>query len=131
MNTKYLGILLIGIVVITAYLGAKLSKIETTQAKTSEKAYVEANNMQYIDMTAKAGYYPKVINALANKKTLLKVHTSNTLDCSSALVIPSINYRKNLPVSGTTEIEIPPQKAGTIIKGSCSMGMYTFNIYYE
>jgi hypothetical protein len=50
---------------------------------------------------------------------------------SSAVFIPSLNYRKNLQPSGVTEIEVPPQKAGTTLQGLCAMGMYNFTIKYN
>jgi len=89
------------------------------------------NEKQVINITAKGGYSPRVTEATANVPTTLKMKTQGTFDCSSALVIPSINYKKNLPPTGTTEIEIPPQPAGTTLKGLCSMGMYRFEIVFK
>jgi hypothetical protein len=35
-----------------------------------------------------------------------------------------------LPMSGLTEIEIPPQAPGTTLTGTCAMGMYRLNIKF-
>jgi plastocyanin domain-containing protein len=89
-----------------------------------------ADGRQTISITAKGGYFPKEITAEANKETLLTVSTKNTYDCSLALVIPKLNYTKNLKPQDQTTVSIPPQKAGTEIDGTCSMGMYKFTIKF-
>ena len=86
---------------------------------------------QIIDLTAKGGYSPQVTEAAAGFPTVIKMSTAGTFDCSSALVIPSINYRGNLPPSGVTEIALPPPVAGSQLQGSCSMGMYGFTINFK
>jgi hypothetical protein len=60
--------------------------------------------------------------------TKLIMKTNGTYDCSSALVIRSINYRTSLPASGETEIDLGILKTGEKIQGTCSMGMYNFAI---
>jgi plastocyanin domain-containing protein len=94
-------------------------------------AVSESNGTQYIDITAKGGYTPNSITAKANTKTVLRVKTSSTFDCSSALVIPSLNYRNNLPPTAITEIDVPPQEANSVLRGSCAMGMYRFAINFN
>ena len=86
---------------------------------------------QIIEISAKGGYMPKVTAAKANMPTIIKVGTRGTFDCSSALSIPSLGYRKNLPPSGETLIDVPPQKSGSTIRGICAMGMYSFQINFE
>lgn len=86
---------------------------------------------QFVAIEAKGGYIPRVSTAKADIPTTIKVKTSGTFDCSSSLVIPSIGYRSNLPLSGTTDIELPPQKEGTTIQGLCSMGMYSFSVKFQ
>lgn len=86
---------------------------------------------QVIVITAKGGYSPRVTNAQAGVPTVIKMDTRGTFDCSSALVIPGTGYRKNLPPSGETAIELPPQEAGTSMRGLCAMGMYNFQINFD
>ena len=96
-----------------------------------------ANNISIVDgkqvisITAKGGYSPRVTSAKAGIPTVIKMDTRGTFDCSSALAIPSLGYRNNLPPSGETVIEIPPQAAGTSMKGLCAMGMYNFSINFD
>ena len=86
---------------------------------------------QIITVNAKGGYRPRMTIASAGMPTTLNVATSGTFDCSAAFTIPSLNYRTMLKPSGITEIEIPPQKAGTILRGLCGMGMYNFAVQFE
>jgi plastocyanin domain-containing protein len=98
--------------------GASVNNVEIVEGK------------QIITIRAKGGYSPKVSTAAADTPTLIRVETTGTFDCSAALVLPSINYQSNLNPSGTTDIEIGPQKAGTKFQGLCSMGMYNFVVNF-
>lgn len=103
----------------------------TPSTEQISKNITTVDGKQVITIDAKGGYTPRKTDAKANTPTLLKIKTSSTFDCSSALVIPSLNYRKNLPPSGETVVEIPPQKPGTNIRGLCSMGMFSFNLMFN
>lgn len=86
---------------------------------------------QTITISAKGGYSPKITNAKADLPTVIKMDTSGTFDCSASLTIPSLNYRKSLPASGETAIDIPAQKAGSTLQGVCAMGMYSFTVKFS
>lgn len=86
---------------------------------------------QIIEINAKGGYSPRTTSAQANIPTVIKMETSGSFDCSSAVVIPSLGYRNNLPPSGETLIDIPAQKPGTKLQGLCAMGMYNFSIEFN
>jgi len=77
------------------------------------------------------GYEPAELRAPADTPLTLNVVTANTVSCSRAFVIPALNVEVILPESGTTPINIPPQKSGTVMRFSCSMGMYTGQITFE
>ena len=86
--------------------------------------------VQYVDITAKGGYSPRVIEAKAGMLTVLRMKTSGTFDCSASLVIPKLSYQKFLQPSGTEEINIPSEQAQGTMQGLCSMGMYNFQIKF-
>lgn len=86
---------------------------------------------QIVEITAKGGYSPSKSSAKAGVPTIIRVITDGTYDCSSALRIKSLGYSKNLPATGTTDIEVPPQVPGTTIKALCSMGMYNFTVQFN
>jgi plastocyanin domain-containing protein len=99
--------------------------------KNSSNNISIVDGKQIITIDAKGGYSPRVTTARADMPTIIKVATNGTFDCSSALTIPSLGYRTNLPPSGSTDVEVPPQKAGTTITGLCAMGMYNFSVNFN
>lgn len=86
---------------------------------------------QIVEITAKGGYSPRNTVAKADIPTVLRMKTSGTFDCSGALVIPAISFQENLPLSGSTDINLPSQSAGKTIQGFCAMGMYNFKVEFE
>jgi len=86
---------------------------------------------QFIDISAKGGYTPRVVLAKAGIPTTLRVATSGTFDCSASLVIPKLSYQKFLQPSGTEDILISAEQAQGTLQGLCSMGMYGFQIRFE
>ncbi len=86
---------------------------------------------QIIEINAKGGYSPRITAAKAGIPTVIKMKTSGSFDCSSALVIPSLNYRNNLSPSDETLIDVPAQKPGAKLQGLCAMGMYSFSIEFN
>ena len=122
-------VLSIGIAIIAgAFLFLTTYQFDQTEA-VSNVSYND--NLQIINITAKGGFSPQDTIAKAGMPTTLKITTNGTFDCSASLVIPSLNYEKLLPTTGLTKIEIPPQEAGKVINGTCSMGMYSFSIKFE
>jgi plastocyanin domain-containing protein len=125
------------IVSVVVIIGAIFFVGRNQNANPGNDAVETANNVtvvdgvQIIEITAKGGYSPKVTTAKAGLPTTLKVKTKATFDCSSALTIPSIGYRKNLPPTGETAIELPAQEAGSTLQGICAMGMYNFSITFS
>src|SRR3989338_4924489 len=97
----------------------------------------EANNVSIVDgkqviaINAKGGYFPRITTAKAGLPTIIKIYTKGTFDCSSALRIPMLGYRSNLPPTGETLIDVPAQKEGTTMRGLCVMGMYNFSINFN
>ena len=86
------------------------------------------NGIQYVTLTAKGGYSPRTSTIAWGMPTKLIMKTDGAYDCSSALVIRSVNYRGNLPPTGETEIDLGTPKSGEKIAWTCSMGMYSFAI---
>lgn len=85
---------------------------------------------QIVTITARGGYAPRSTTAAAGVPTILRMVTKGSLDCSSALTVPSIGYSAYLPRSGNTDIPLPPQEPGASIRGICAMGMYSFTVSF-
>lgn len=86
---------------------------------------------QIIEIVSEGGYFPELTLAKANVPTTIKMKTVGSFDCGLAFTIPKLKYRKMLPVSGETLVDIPPQPSGAKIEGLCSMAMYKFTIAFE
>lgn len=85
---------------------------------------------QIIEIKAKGGFLPRKSMAKAGIPTILRLNTKGTFDCSSSVRIPSLNISKNLPPSGTTDIDLGSPALG-ILNGACGMGMYPFEIDFQ
>jgi plastocyanin domain-containing protein len=85
---------------------------------------------QVIEISAKGGYQPRKSIAKAGIRTIIRFNTIGTFDCSSSIRIPEMNINKNLPQTGSTDIDIGDAKIGTL-RGSCGMGMYPFEIEFQ
>lgn len=85
---------------------------------------------QIIEIDVKGGYVPRLTTATAGLPTVLRLKTSGTYDCSSAVTIPSIGFRKNLEATGVTEVQVPPSLAQGTLEGVCTMGMYSFSVRF-
>jgi uncharacterized protein len=77
------------------------------------------------------GYSPQHLVARAGQTVLLNIVTENTYSCARDFVIPAIGVEKLLPQTGTVPVTIPAQAAGTVMRFSCSMGMYTGEIVFQ
>ena len=89
-------------------------------------------NVGVLELAVKnQGYFPRVLHAKAGTALTLKLETNNTLSCARDFVIPALKYNVLLPQTGQELVDIPPQKAGTIMRFTCSMGMYTGQIQFD
>lgn len=77
------------------------------------------------------GYSPQLLHAPAGQDLTLNVMTENTYSCARAFVIPALQVEHLLPETGTVSIDIPAQSPGTVMRFTCSMGMYTGQIVFD
>jgi sulfite exporter TauE/SafE len=78
-----------------------------------------------------SGYSPQKLYAKAGQPIMLNIATDNTYSCARDFVISAIGVEKLLPQTGTVPVTIPAQAAGTVMRFSCSMGMYTGEIIFS
>lgn len=103
---------------------------DVTEQVTNANNVSIVDGKQIIEISAKGGYQPRKSIAKAGIPTIIRFDTKGTFDCSSAVRIPSMNISKNLPQTGTTDIDIGTQKVATL-QGTCGMGMYPFEVEFE
>ena len=95
----------------------------------AENVYLE-DGMQIIEVRAKGGYKPLLTSAKSTLPTILRMVTNDTFDCSSSVIIPVLQLRKRLPLSGSTDIRLPTIPENTQFTVYCGMGMYSFNLQF-
>ena len=106
-----------------------LASSTPTGGNTSAAASDEAG---VLELTVKnQGYFPKILHAKAGSALTLALITNNTSSCARDFVIPALKYNVLLPQTGQELVEIPPQEPGTIMRFTCSMGMYTGQIQFD
>ena len=123
--------ILISIVVSVLLIGVGFWLATRSSSAGQSATATIVDGKQFIDITAKGGYSPRVITAKSAMPTTLRVKTSGTFACSASLVIPKLSYQKFLQPSGTEEISISSEQAQGTMQGLCSMGMYNFQIRFE
>ncbi len=89
------------------------------------------DGIQYITIDAKGGYSPQNSVAKAGIPTKLILKTEGTYDCSSSVVIQSIDYQKTLSQTGEEIIDIGTPATGSPLQGTCGMGMYDFAVDFK
>ena len=102
------------------------SKATATSSRSSNVSLVDGQ--QYVTITAKGGYTPATSVVQGGVPTVLRFDTNGAFDCSATVRIPSLHISQTLPSSGTTDISIGTLSAGERITGTCSMGMYRFEV---
>ncbi len=124
---------IISIVVSMALIGGTLYLVSNKPVTSSKEVETLQNveiidGVQYVTITAKGGYYPRVTEIKGGLPTKLVVKTSGTYDCSASLVVRSVGFQKILQPTGEETIDLGILKSGEKVQGVCGMGMYSFQI---
>lgn len=111
------------------YIVSDTSAHSSSGGKVSQSQNVEIRDgVQYVTITAKGGYSPRVTEIKGGLPTKLVVKTDSTYDCSASLVIRSVGFQKILQPIGEEIIDLGTPKSGDNVQGVCGMGMYNFLI---
>jgi uncharacterized protein len=86
---------------------------------------------EYIVQVTNDGYFPVILHLPANRAVNLVWVTENIQTCSRSVVIPDLDYQKILPPTGSTDLKIPAQTRGTILRYSCAMGMFPSQLVFD
>lgn len=115
-------------------IGVNFSNIFKIENKIEKNIFTSnvsvVNGVQIIELKTKGGYSPRQTVAKAGVATVIRFDTNQTFDCSLSVRIPSKNISQFLPQTGSTDINIGAQPAGTF-RGSCGMGMYPFEVDFR
>ena len=124
---------IISIFISLALIGGTLyfvsDKSASSGGEVAQTQNVEVKDgVQYVTITAKGGYSPRVMEIKGGLPTKLVVKTDGTYDCSASLVVRSIGFQKILQPTGEEVIDLGTPKSGDKVQGVCGMGMYNFQI---
>ncbi len=124
---------IISIIISLVLIGGTLYFV-SDKSEFSDDGVVQSQNVevkdgvQYVTVTAKGGYSPRITKIKEGLPTKLIVKTDGTYDCSVSLVVRSLGFQKILQPTGEEIIDLGTPKAGDKIQGVCGMGMYYFQI---
>ena len=124
---------IISIFISLALIGGTLYVVSDRSSATGEQVAETQNveirdGVQYVTVSAKGGYAPRVTGIQSGIPTKLIVKTEGTYDCSASLVVRSVGFQKILQPTGQEVIDLGIPKSGEKIQGVCGMGMYNFQI---
>lgn len=104
----------------------------STRGEVAQSQNVEVRDgVQYVTISAKGGYSPRVTEIKGGMPTKLVVKTDGTYDCSASLVVRSVGFQKILQPTGEEIIDLGTPKSGEKVQGMCGMGMYNFVISFS
>ncbi len=107
-----------------------IGSLALSQAAPNQVSSLPASNTLNLS-ASNSGYSPQRLYAKAGQSILLNIVTNNTYSCARDFVISAIGVEQLLPQTGTVPVTIPAQPAGTVMRFSCSMGMYTGEIIFQ
>ncbi|NBV76564.1 hypothetical protein EBR66_00095 [bacterium] len=124
---------IISIIISVALIGGTLYFISDRSASPNGEVAQSQNveirdGVQYVTITAKGGYSPRITQIKGGLPTKLVVKTDDTYDCTASLVIRSVGFQKILQPTGEEIIDLGTPKSGDKVQGVCGMGMYNFQI---
>lgn len=128
---------IISIIASLALIGGTLYFVSDRSASTNTNEVAQSQNVeirdgvQYVTVTAKGGYSPRVMQIKGGIPTKLVVKTDGTYDCSASLVVRSVGFQKILQPTGEEVIDLGTPKSGEKVQGVCGMGMYNFLINFS
>lgn len=124
---------IISIIISLVLIGGTLYFVSDRSASSGGEVAQSQNveikdGVQYVTVTAKGGYSPRITQIQSGIPTKLVVKTDGTYDCSASLVIRSVGFQKILQPTGEEVIDLGTPKSGEKVQGVCGMGMYNFQI---
>lgn len=123
--------IIISIIISIALIGGTLylvsDKSDTNEVVQSPNVEVR-DGIQYVTVTAKGSYSPRITQIKGGIPTKLIVKTDGTYDCTASLVVRSVGFQKMLQPTGEEVIDLGTPKSGDKVQGICEMGMYNFQI---
>lgn len=121
--------IIVSIIISIVIIGGAFYFVSDRSGEVVKSENVEIRDgVQYVSVTAKGGYFPRVTQIKGDIPTKLVVKTDGTYDCSASLIVRSVGFQKILQPTGEEIIDLSIPKSGEKVHGVCGMGMYSFQI---
>jgi plastocyanin domain-containing protein len=128
MKTTAIAIIVAGLLIGGAFMLSTTGNGVVVNTGGSNVSIVDGK--QIIEINVKGGYRPGKTVAKAGIPTVIRFKTNSTFDCSSFIRIPSLSVSQALPQTGATDVSLGIPSAG-VLQGTCSMGMYRFEVDFQ
>lgn len=129
MNKNIAISIAISIALIGGTLYVVSEKPTSSGGEVAQSQHVEMRDgVQYVTITAKGGYSPRITEINGGLPTKLIVRTEGTYDCSASLIVRSVGFQKVLQPTGEEVIDLGILQSSEKVQGVCGMGMYNFQI---
>jgi sulfite exporter TauE/SafE len=125
------GLTLMGSPLAYSNLSRGLFPSAAESAPLAESVQLSTSGNELVLSVKNGGYFPNTLKAPADTTITLSLVTNQTFSCARDFVIPALDYYELLPDTGMVQVSIPPQKSGSKLFFTCSMGMYTGQIVFQ
>ena len=115
----------------SALINSLTSSVSTDSGAQPAAAAAPAGQAGYTINVGNNGYSPKILHLAAGKPLTLNWVTNRVSSCAVSVVVPGLNYQKVLPATGQVVLAVPAQQKDTVMRYSCSMGMYTGQLVFD
>lgn len=120
------AVAIVGTLVVFGGNGKSTAGTSATDSAAGSNVEI-VDGTQIVTIVADGGYAPGSTAVKAGIPTVLRFKTANSFGCETSIRIPVLKISQDLPSTGTTDIDVGTLAAGTLT-GTCSMGMYRFNV---
>ena len=111
-------------------LTAQAAPAETVSQPAASGSSTQSGSIYTINVS-NYGYSPKILHLSAGVPLTLNWVTNQVSSCSLAVVVPGLSFQRVLARTGKYALAVPAQAKGTVMRYSCSMGMYTGQLVFD
>ena len=131
--TRIVAVTMMLLAVVSVDAGLNLVGSPFSFSRLAARMSDQINGVQtgFVINVTEDGYSPVVLPLPADKPVSLEWVTEDTQTCARSVVMPGLDYAEILPSTGRVRFDIPAQEKGTVLRYSCSMGMYPCELVFD
>ena len=131
--TRIVAVTMMLLAVVSVDAGLNLVGSPFSFSRLAARMSDQINGVQtgFVINVTEDGYSPMVLHLPADKPVSLEWVTEDTQTCARSVVMPGLDYAEILPSTGRVRFDIPAQEKGTVLRYSCSMGMYPCELVFD